>query len=694
MVRTQRVELSVEGVECAECARRVRHALASVPGVESAEVPLGAGKVLLRLDPARVDERTLRQVVERLGYTIREVPAASHPHREAFARRTSGLLLLVSGMVIGVVVVGEWFGLFATLNHLVPLPVGAALVLLGGMPVLGKVVRAALQRRVTSHTLMTIGAVAALIAGQWVAAGIVVVFMHVGDFIEQMTGRSARRAIRELMALAPQVARVERHGVEVEIPVTDVQVGDIVIVRPGEKIPVDGEVIAGRATVDQSTLTGESLPVEVAPGSHVFAATLAMGGSLRVRALRVGSDTTFGQVVALVEEAETHRGQVQRFADRFSAYYLPVVLGVAGLTFLLSGNLLAVAAVLVVACSCSFALATPIAMLASIGASARQGVLIKGGRYIEALARADVVLVDKTGTLTLGQPQLTDILPLEGVTASEALRLAASAERYSEHPLAAAVRAAARAQALPLFEPEEFQSVPGVGVRARINGHLVEVGNPHRLLEGTLPLVQQLEAQGKTLLLLKLDGQPAALLAATDTLRPDVPVAFAQLRALGIKHIELLTGDHERTAAALARRLGIGYRAHLLPAEKLAIVREYRARGHTVVMIGDGVNDAPALAHADVGIAMGGVGSEVALEAAHLVLMREDWTLIPRLFRRARRTMRVVALNLAFTALYNLVGLTVAAAGLLPPTLAAAAQSLPDLGILANSARLLRESRG
>ncbi|MCX8025040.1 MAG: cation-translocating P-type ATPase, partial [Thermanaerothrix sp.] len=548
-----------------------------------------------------------------------------------------------------------------------------------------------LKRQVTSHTLMTIGALAALGVGEWVAAAIVVIFMRVGDFIERFTTESARHAVKELMAMAPRTARVERNGEEVEVPIEAVSVGEIVIVRPGERIPVDGEVIAGYATIDQAAITGESMPVDVTTGSQVYAATIAKLGSLRIKALRVGADTTFGRVIKMVEEAETHRGNIQRLADKFSAYYLPLVAGIAALTFVISRNPLATAAVLVVACSCSFALATPVAMLASIGASAKRGLLIKGGKYLEALARADVVFVDKTGTLTLGQPQITDVITLNGMSASEVLVLAASAERYSEHPLAAAVRAFARAQNLSLLEPEHFETIPGMGVRAKVNGSVVTVGN-HRLvsIEDAQPVARQLEEQGKTLLLVALDGRPAAILAAADTLRPEVPTALTKLRAFGIKHIELLTGDNERTAAALAEKLGVNYRANLLPENKIDIVKAYQAKGHVVVMIGDGINDAPALAQADIGIAMGAAGTDIAIEAAHIALMREDWALIPEVFQIARRTMGVVKMNIAFTAVYNLVGLTLAALGILPPTLAAAAQSLPDLGILANSARLLQ----
>ena len=308
-----------------------------------------------------------------------------------------------------VVVVGEWLGLFETLTARVPWPVGLAAVLVAGYPVFRNVVRATLKGQVIAHTLMTLGVIAALVVGQWATAAVVVFFMRVGDYAERFTTERARRAVKDLTRLAPQMARVEREGNENEVPIGEVRVGEIVVVRPGEKIPVDGEVVSGQATVDQAAITGESMPVEAGPGTKVFAATIARLGSLRVRATHVGADTTFGRVIRMVEEAEAHRADVQRIADKFSAYYLPVVAGVAALTFLIRRDPLATAAVLVVACSCSFALATPIAMLASVGAGAKRGLLIKGGKYLESLARADVLLIDKTGTLTLGKPAITDV---------------------------------------------------------------------------------------------------------------------------------------------------------------------------------------------------------------------------------------------------------------------------------------------
>jgi P-type Cu+ transporter len=317
--------------------------------------------------------------------------------------------------------------------------------------------------------------------------------------------------------------------------------------------------------------------------------------------------------------------------------------------------------------------------------------LIKGGKYLELLARADVLLIDKTGTLTLGKPQITDVVSTE--SNSDILRLAASAEKYSEHPLAEAVRVAAKGRGLELLEPHDFEAIPGFGVRARVNGSVITVGSERMTAgqNGIWPDTQRLESQGKTLLYVSQDDRLIGILAAADTSRPEVPEAIEAVRSLGVKQIELLTGDNERTAATLAEKIGVNYRANLLPEDKIKVVREYQAQGHTVIMVGDGVNDAPALAQADIGLAMGVAGSDVAIEAAHIALMRDDWSLVPDVIRIARRTMRTVKINIGFTIGYNFIGLSLAAFGLLPPIFAAAAQSLPDIGILANSSRLIRQ---
>lgn len=688
------LELPIGGMDCASCVTSLEKAIRGLPGVWSVEVLLGAEKAVVQLDPAKVGREEIRKAVRQAGYTVPEEP--SHQGEPPAAARIdlSRSLLTVLGLVFGtvlfVVVIGEWLGLFKAVTRWVPFPVGLALVLAFGYPIFRGVVQATLRRKVTSHTLMSVGVLAALVIGQWATAAVVVFFMRLGDYVEKLTAGNARKAVRQLTQQAPQKARVLRNGLEMELSVGEVVPGDIVVVRPGEAIPVDGEVVAGQATVDQAAITGESMPVEAVPGSRVYAATLTQLGALKIKATQVGRDTTFGRIIKLVEEAEANRGEMQRMADRFSGYFLPAVALIAAITFLLSHNVLATAAVLLVACSCSIALATPVAVLATTGAAARRGLLIKGGKYLEAIAKADVLLVDKTGTLTLGRPQLTDVVSLGAFPKTELLKLTASAERYSEHPLAQAVRQAAEERSITLLEPKDFESVPGQGVRATVDGRAVVVGS-RRMAPVEGYDTAELEAQGKTLLFVTIDAQLAGILAAADTLRPEVPEALKKVLSLGVNKVELLTGDNEPTAAALAKSLGVSYRANLLPEDKIAIVKDYQTQGHTVVMVGDGVNDAPALAQADAGMAMGAAGTSVAVEAAAVALLREDWSLVPQAFEMARRTMGVVRMNLGLTALYNLVGLTLAALGFLPPVLAAALQSIPDLGIMANSSRLIRQ---
>lgn len=693
---SEKIEFKVRGMDCAGCARSVKQALEKVEGVESADVLLSSEKARITTRSHQTDLSELKKAVEEIGYQIPEEDATPDDKQgdlQEIAQRSFRLFGLVFGGILLVVVAGEWLGLFQAATDWVPFWAGAAFVLAIGYPVFKQVVVAARKGMVTPHALMALGAITALAAGEWVTAAIVVFFMRTGDYIESYTTDKARDSVRSLTELAPQKATVLRNGTEEEIPVDEVKKGDQILVRPGGKIPVDGTIIEGHATVDESPITGESMPVEKTAGSEVFASTIAQGGRLLLRADAVGRDSTFGKIISMVEEAEAHKGAVQRFADKFSAYYLPVVAGIAVLTYLLSGDLMATVAVMVVACACAFALATPVALLASVGSNAKRGVLIKGGKYIEELARADVLLIDKTGTLTFGRPEISEIMSLNGCSAGDLLIMAASAERYSEHPLGNAVVEAAQQRHLALKDPDQFEELTGNGVRAQLNGQTVTVGN-ERLIENQDDEIQQhidaLKNKGQTVITVQRDGVLLGLLGAKDTERNEVGGALQKIRSMGIEHIELLTGDNTETAHNLAERLDIDYQAELLPEDKIEIAKQYQAQGKTVVMVGDGINDAPALAQADVGIAMGTTGTDVAIETADITLMRDDWNLVPDLLTSARKTMTVIKWNFGFTTVYNIAGLSLAAFGFLPPVLAAAAQSLPDVGILLNSSRLLK----
>ncbi len=689
----QEVDLPVHGMDCAECAAHVQKSLRQVDGVVTAQVLLGAERARLTVSRS-VETAKLRQAIEQAGYRSPDESGDSGQNRRGanrkngpvdFARTMLTVLGLVFAVVLLVVVAGEWLGLLDRVSARIPWWAGLAAVLAGGYPVFVNVVRNALRGRIISHALMTLGVIAACVVGEWITAAIVVLFMRTGEFAERFTTERSRDAVRGLEKLVPETATLlGTGGEETEVPITSLKPEDVILVRPGARIPADGTVVAGSGAIDQSTITGESLPVDVAEDASVYAATLLTTGSLRLRITAVGRESMYGKVIRLAEEAEANRGEVQRLADWFSSIYLPIVAAIALATYLIGRDPIATASVLVVACSCSFALATPIAMMASIGAAARHGLLIKGGKHIEEIPRASVLLIDKTGTVTTGRMKVHELLPEPGLTAEELLQVAAAVERDSEHPLGRAIVRAALQRSLEIPPASEFASHHGRGVEATVAGMTVRIGGA----EGN---VEAAQTSGATALSVTRGGALLGHILVADTLREDAAEAIEEVRSLGIRTIELLTGDSEAVARPLAERLGISYRAGLLPEDKIRIVREYQEAGRSVIMIGDGVNDTPALVQANVGIAMGAIGSDVAIEAAHVCLLEENWALVPQLLILSKRTMRIVRANIGFTTLYNLIGLSLAAIGILPPILAAAAQSLPDIGILANSSRLIRQ---
>jgi Cd2+/Zn2+-exporting ATPase/Cu+-exporting ATPase len=691
------LDLTVPELCCADEARQIEAALGRLPGVEEVRTAVGSHRTLVAYTPERIHADAIREAIRELGMTVTDAGPCRARRRPSLPNILGWVFVSAVALISLVGIAGERFGLVDALVDLMPPWLALAAVLAGGYPIFRAVVRSLRNRSVTSHALMTIGIAGAIAIGQYAAAAIIVFFMRLADVIEGYTTERSRQAIRELLKLAPQTARVERAGREVDVPVEAVAKDDVLTVRPGERIPVDGSVLGGRASVDQAPITGESVPVEKRPGDPVFAATICERGALRVRTERVGQDTTFGRIVRLVEEAEATKAPVQRFADRFTAYYIPVVLGVALLTYTVGGSATAAVATVLVACSCAIAMATPITVLAAVGRAARRGIVIKGGRYLEALARVDVLVMDKTGTLTIGRPEVTDVIAVAGGE-DDVLAWAASAERWSEHPLAAGILRAAESHGLALREPKEFDVHPGEGVVASVDGESALCGTEALMARAGVPLpeavlarAQAVAADGKSVVLIARNGRLIGLIALADTVRPEVPEALATLRALGVRRMLLLTGDQQAVAVAVARQLGLEVEAELLPEQKIRVVERLQHAGHIVAMVGDGINDAPALARADVGIAMGAAGTDAAIEAAHVALMRDDWRAVPDAIRIGRRAFRTIQENLWFTAGYNLVGVLLAATGWLPPIAAAAAQSLPDVAIMLNASRLLKK---
>jgi len=696
--RSAEIELSVDQLDCADEAVQIQAALGRLAGVTRVRTSVSARKAFVTYDPSRVGPAEIRAAIERLGMTVREGRAPAGPRRASLPNLLGGVFVTVVALVALVGILGERLGLLEALTARIPSWLAVAAVLVGGFPIFRNVLRAFRNRTVTSHALMTLGILGALSIGQYAAAAVIVFFMRFADFLEGFTTERSRQAIKELLKLTPETARVEREGREVEVPAEEVRKGEVVLVKPGERIPVDGRVLAGHASANQAPITGESIPVEKGVGDPVFAATICERGVLRVQTERVGAETTFGRILRLVEEAEATKAPVQRFADRFTAYYIPVVLAAAGVTYLLGRNPSAAVAVVLVACSCAIAMATPTVVLASVGRAARRGIIVKGGRYLEALAKVDTVIMDKTGTVTFGAPRVTEIVSLNDLPEVELVARAATAERYSEHPVATAVLMEARARGLTVATPDGFGVLPGEGVVARLGEGELACGN-ERLMErrgvkvslSALDAVRTLEAQGRTVVYVAEGSALVGLIAVADTLRPEVSETLGRLRTLGIRRFLLLTGDNERVARALAAELGVQHRAECLPEEKIEVVKQLQSEGSVVAMVGDGINDAPALAQADVGIAMGAAGTDAAIEASHVALMRDDWHLVPEAVQIGRRAVRTIKQNLWFTAAYNFVGILLAATGWLPPIGAAAAQSLPDVAVMLNSSRLLRQ---
>ncbi len=542
------------------------------------------------------------------------------------------------------------------------------------------------------------------------AAAVIVTLILMGRLLEARATGQTSAAIEKLLGLQATTARVERDGETTEVPIEAVRVGDRVVVRPGEKIPVDGIVVEGASAVDESMITGEPLPVDKHAGDAVVGGTINRTGSFLVQVTRIGQDTTLQQIVLLVRQAQGRKAPIQRLADRVAGIFVPAVLLIALATFVvwfdvgpeprLTHALLTFVSVLIIACPCALGLATPTAIMVATGKAASNGILIKGGDAVERIREIDLVVLDKTGTLTEGTPRLTDVRPLDGWTEGDLLALAASAEARSEHPVGEAVVAAARARGVRLSNVEAFTSRTGLGIEARVDGHDVLIGNAAFLRERALaPAAWQratapLAAEGKAAVLVAIDGVPAGALAVADAVRPTSRAAVAALQALGME-VAMVTGDAEATARAVAREVGINHvEAGVLPGDKAEVVRRFQQQGRVVAMVGDGINDAPALAQADVGVAIG-TGTDVAIEASDVTLMRDDLGAVADAFRLSRRTLRTIKQNLFFAFVYNVVGIPIAAGVLYPflglllsPIIASGAMALSSVSVVTNSLRL------
>jgi Cd2+/Zn2+-exporting ATPase len=611
-----------------------------------------------------------------------------------FLRDPGTLVTFLSLALLIAAIVQRPSGLNEVAHASTPLYLAAALV--GSAYIWWSAIQGMRRRDFTADIPVSVATLAAIAIDQYSAAAVVAVLLLVGGMLENFVSARAGNALDSLARLLPDRVLVRRDGRDEEVALDAVVEGDLVLVRSGDRVPVDGMVVSGTASVNQAAITGESLPVDKQAGDTVYAGTLNDVGALEIRTTRVGTETTLGQIRRMVEEAQAQKAPIERILNRYAKFYTPAALLLGAGVWWWSGDLLRAITILIVFCPCVMVLATPTALVASIGNAALRGSLVKKGATVEAMAKVNTVAFDKTGTLTTGRPTLVSLLPLAGQSEADLLRLAASAEKFSEHPVGRAIADTATARGLTIPDPEEFTALPGLGVAARVEGTEVLLGRLRLLTQRAIPVteavagrVDQLASEGRTVILVARDGQPVGLLVLEDALRPEARGTIARLKQLGIRTV-LVTGDNMATARRIAAALGLGdVHAEVLPAQKVAIILALQAEGRAVAFVGDGVNDGPALAAANVGIAMGLAGTDVAIETAEIALLSDDLDRLPHLLGLSRRAMRAITQNLIFSLGVLAFAVGLAIPGILSPVTGALLHELSSLPVIANSARLI-----
>jgi Cd2+/Zn2+-exporting ATPase len=691
----ERLSLDVGGMHCADCALNIERSIKHISGVLDANVDYVMGTAVVRFDPYRVSPERIKRAVERPGYTVgdsRMTQASSWLGRNR--------LRLAAG-ISGACLAASWaVRIVRPESYAGPASPGAVLALaavaVGGLWIFLNAIRTLLSLDTNVNVLVTAAAAAAVALGDYTEAATVVFILVLGEMLEDLAVRKAKRAISGLIEVTPKAARVRRDGREIDVPADAIAVGDVVLVRPGERIPVDGTVLSGGGSIDESTITGEPIPVEVAPGAEAYSGTVCAAGYIELRASKVSSDSTLSKIKRLVQEAQGRRAPVQTTMVAMSRYFVPAVFAAAAVTYAVTGVAERAITVLIVACPCALVLGTPTAVVAGLGRAARNGILIKGGAFLEAIGRVNAVLLDKTGTVTEGIPKVVEVQPVGDHTEDELLRLAASVERMSGHPLAAAIVDEASRRGIAPDEAGDFVVDEGLGVSGSLGGDVVRVGSARYMDRAGVRVPDEVKSRlgedsgdGRTPVLACRNSTLCGVLWIWDPPREGAADAVRELRRVGVGRIVMVTGDNRRSAVRAAEMAGIDeVSAEMLPQEKLEWVRSLRAEGHRVAVVGDGVNDAPALAEADVGIAMGARGTDVAMETADVALMADDLSRVPEAVSLGRKAIAVIRQNAAFAIAFNLAMVGLAAWGTLGMIGGALVHQVSSLGVILNSMRL------
>jgi len=733
----------IEGMTCAACAKAVERAVKKLPGISQVSVNLATEKAKVEYIPSKVRISEIKSAISKAGYKALEIETTQQVDWEK-SRRENEIKALFSKFVASAIFTIPLF--YIAMGHMVGLPIPSIInphmhpmyfaltQLILAIPVLAVGYRfytvgfrRLIKLEPNMDSLIAIGTGAAFVYGiystakiaggdlefleglYFESAGVIITLILLGRYLEAVSKGKTSEAIKKLMGLAPKNATVVHEGKEIVIPVEEVEVGDILLVKPGEKIPVDGEVVEGRTSVDESMLTGESIPVEKTVGSFVTGASINKNGMIKFKATRVGKDTALARIIKLVEDAQASKAPIAKLADIISGYFVPVVIiiaVIAAAAWALSGmsavfSLTIFVSVMVIACPCALGLATPTAIMVGTGKGAEYGILIKSGEALETAHRIDTVVLDKTGTITEGKPVVTDIIPTNGFSEEELLKIAASAEKASEHPLGEAIVNMAEEKGLDFYNIESFSAIPGYGIEVNINGKNIILGNKKLMERTNIEVNLQKESdnlarEGKTPMFVASGGKLAGIIAVADVIKKESRKAVEALRNMGIE-IVMITGDNRMTAEAVARQAGIDrVLSEVLPQDKATEVKKLQEKGKKVAMVGDGINDAPALAQADIGIAIGS-GTDVAMESADIVLMRSELSGVPEAIRLSKRTIKNIKQNLFWAFAYNTAGIPIAAGvlhlfggPLLNPMIAAGAMSLSSVSVLTNALRLRR----